>query len=371
MKNLTFGLFILCITCIASCGAVSSKGTNITGTISDAPNMKVYFDKMGTQNKTSVLAQTDTDDKGNFTIKIEEPIQEAIYRVRIGAGKVILVVEEPASSLNVKGTLDGMRTYDLSISGSESAKDFAQAMNLLSSGRLTSDDVKDYITNTKYPLAGMQMAMNAFGNRPEFFEAHKTAAAMLTKKYPTNEYVTDYTNFAFALQQSASQQGGGGEAIQVGMTAPDISLKSPDGKNYSLADLKGKVVLLDFWASWCGPCRKNNPHVVEVYNKYKDKGFTVYSVSLDGIDERTKARFPSDEQFKTGMEQSKKNWITAIQTDNLTWPYHVSELTKWDTQSVRQYGVTGIPKTFLINRDGKIAAVNPRFDLEEQLLKIL
>ena len=164
---------------------------------------------------------------------------------------------------------------------------------------------------------------------------------------------------------------GGGEAIKVGMVAPEISLKSPDGKKYSLADLKGKVVLLDFWASWCGPCRKNNPHVVDVYNKYKDKGFTVFSVSLDGIDERTKARFPSDEQYKAGMEQSKKNWITAIQTDQLTWPYHVSELAKWDTQSVKQYGVTGIPKTFLIDRDGKIAAVNPRTDLEEQLLKIL
>ncbi|MEP6796219.1 MAG: TlpA disulfide reductase family protein [Saprospiraceae bacterium] len=371
MKNLTFGLFILCIISIASCGAVSSKGTNITGTISDAPNMKVYFDKMGTNNNTTVLAQTETDDKGSFTMKVEEPLKESIYRLRIGSGKVILIVEDQATTINIKGTLDGIRNYDVSISGSESAKDFAQAMNLLSLGRLTSDDVKDYITNTKYPLAGMQLAMNAFGNRPEFFEIHKTAAALLTKKYPTSEYVTDYTNFGFVLQQSAMQSGGGGEAIQVGMVAPNISLKSPDGKSYSLADLKGKVVLLDFWASWCGPCRKNNPHVVEVYNKYKDKGFTVYSVSLDGIDERTKARFPSDDQYKAGMEQSKKSWVNAIQTDQLNWPYHVSELAKWDTKAVKEYGVTGIPKTFLIDRQGKIAAVNPRFDLEEQLLKLL
>ena len=110
---------------------------------------------------------------------------------------------------------------------------------------------------------------------------------------------------------------------------------------------------------------------MEVYHKYKDKGFTVFSVSLDGIDSRSKARYPSEEQFQQGLNQSKQNWITAIEKDQLVWPYHVSELTKWDTQAARQYGVTGIPKTFLIGRDGKIAAVNPRFTLEEELLKVL
>jgi len=370
MKKLTFGLFILCIISIASCGAVSSKGTNITGSISDAPNMKVYFDKMGPNNNTTVIAQTDTDDKGGFTIKSEEPLKQAIYRLRIGASKVFLVLEDPGSNVTIKGTLDGLRTYDIEVTGSESAKDFIQAMNLLSIGRITSDDVKDYINNTPYPMAGMQMAMNAFGNRPEFFDVHKNAATLLAKKYPDSEYGPDYSNFAMALEQAA-QQSRASEAIQAGMPAPNISMKSPDGKNYSLADLKGKVVLLDFWASWCGPCRKANPHVVEVYHKYKDKGFTVFSVSLDGIDERSKGRYPSDDQFKAGLDQSKKNWIAAIEKDQLEWPYHVSELTKWDTKAAREYGVSGIPKTFLIDRQGKIAVVNPRFDLEEQLLKIL
>ena len=370
MKNLTLGLFILCITSIASCGAISSKGTDITGTISDAPNMKVYFDKMGSNNNTTVIAQTDTDANGSFSISVEEPIKQAVYRLRIGAGKVILVLEDPLSNVNIKGTLDGLRTYDVQVTGSESAKDFIQAMNLLSTGRLTADDVKDYIKNTTYPLAGMQMALNAFGNRPEFFDVHKSAAAALTTKYPDSEYGPDYASFSVALEQAAKQSIAN-EAIQVGMPAPNISMKSPEGKNYSLADLKGKVVLLDFWASWCGPCRKANPHVVEVYHKYKEKGFTVFSVSLDGIDERSKSRYPTEEQFKAGLDQSKKNWLAAIEKDQLAWPYHVSELTKWDTNAAREYGVSGIPKTFLIGRDGKIAAVNPRFDLEEQLLKIL
>jgi thiol-disulfide isomerase/thioredoxin len=173
-----------------------------------------------------------------------------------------------------------------------------------------------------------------------------------------------------ALEQSAAQSQPA-ELIRVGMDAPEIDLTSPDGKNYKLSDLKGKVVLLDFWASWCGPCRRANPHVVEVYNKYKEKGFTVFSVSLDGIDSRTKTRYPSEAEFKAGLEQSKKNWVAAIEKDQLAWPYHVSELTKWDTKAARTYGVTGIPKTFLINRDGKIAAVNPRTTLEEELLKVL
>lgn len=370
MRNLTLGLFLITIISIASCAALTSKGTTITGNIADAPNMKVYLDKVGPSNNTVVMAQTDSDANGSFVIKMEEGLPAATYRVRIGTGSVFLVLEDASSSIGVKGTLDGIRTHDVEVTGSPSAKDFVEAMNLLSTGRLTADDVKDYINNTPYPMAGMQMALNAFGNRREFADVHKNAATLLAKKYPDHEYVNEYNSFATALEQAA-QQTQSAELIQVGMVAPEISMKNPDGKNYSLSDLKGKVVLLDFWASWCGPCRRANPHVVEMYNKYKDKGFTVFSVSLDGIDSRTKTRYPSETEFKAGLEQSRKNWLAAIEKDQLAWPYHVSELTKWDTQAARQYGVQGIPKTFLIDRDGKIAAVNPRTTLEQELLKVL
>ncbi len=370
MKNLTFGLFIISIICIASCGAISSKGTHITGTITDAPNMKVYFDKMGPNNNTTVLAQADSDASGSFTLKVEESLLPSVYRLRIGSGKLFLILEDAASAISLKGNLEGIRVHDIQVTGSESARDFMQAMNLLSTGKLTADDVKDYINTTQFPMAGMQLALQAFGNRPDFLDAHKTGLVKMNAKYPGHEFTTDYARFASVLEQS-QMQSRAAEAIQVGMPAPDISMKSPDGKKYSLSDLKGKVVLLDFWASWCGPCRKANPHVVEVYHKYKDKGFTVFSVSLDGIDERSKARYPTDDQYQAGLEQQKKAWLAAIEKDLLVWPYHVSELTKWDTQAARQYGVTGIPKTFLIGRDGKIAAVNPRFTLEEELLKVL
>lgn len=370
MKNLSIGLFLLFIISIASCGAITSKGTTITGTITDAPNMKVYLDKMGPNSNTIVISQGDTDANGDFSLEMEETIPPAIYRLRIGAGKTFLVLEDASSTVTVKGTLDGMRTNDIEVRGSESAKNFMDAMGLLSTGRITADDVKDYIKNTPYPMGGMQMAINAFGNRPEFYDIHKTAATLLAAKYPNHEYTAQYATFAAGLEQSA-MQGQSAEMIQVGMAAPEISMKNPDGKSYSLSELKGKVVLLDFWASWCGPCRKSNPHVVEMYNKYKDKGFTVFSVSLDGIDSRSKDRYPSEDQYKAGVEQSKKNWLAAIEKDQLVWPYHVSDLTKWDAPAVRQYGVSGIPKTFLIDRQGKISAVNPRNTLEEELLKVL
>jgi thiol-disulfide isomerase/thioredoxin len=370
MRNLTFGLFIISLISVASCGALSSKTMTVSGTITDAPNMKVYIDKMGPTNTTAVLATTDTDGNGTFSFKFEDGLQPAVYRIRVGTGKIFLVLEDIAGPVSIKGDLEGMRTSDVKVIGSESASNFLEATNLLAIGKLTIDDVKDYIFNTPYPMAGMQMALNAFGNRPEYFDIHKKAAALLEKKYPNHEYVNEYTNFAMALEQ-ANQQMANAEIIQVGMPAPDISLTSPEGKKYTLSSLKGKVVLLDFWASWCGPCRRNNPHVVEIYNKYKDKGFTVYSVSLDGIDARTRTRFATDEEYQAGLEQSKNQWKKAIEQDQLAWPYHVSELSKWDTQAARLYGVSGIPKTFLIDRQGKIAAVNPRTTLEEELLKIL
>lgn len=137
----------------------------------------------------------------------------------------------------------------------------------------------------------------------------------------------------------------------VGDEAPDIVLPDKDGKNVALSSLRGKVVLIDFWASWCGPCRMENPNLVNVYEKYKSKGFTVFSVSLD---------------------QSKDKWLAAIVKDRLTWEYHVSDLKGWKSAGAALYGVHSIPATFLIDKNGKIVEKNLRGEkLEQTISKLL
>ena len=138
--------------------------------------------------------------------------------------------------------------------------------------------------------------------------------------------------------------------VAVGQQAPDFTLNSPDGKQVALSSLRGKYVLIDFWASWCGPCRMENPNVVRMYDKYKMKGFDIYGVSLD---------------------DNEKAWKTAIERDKLKWQ-HGSELKKWNSTVAQAYGVNAIPATFLVDKDGKIIAKNLRGPaLESKLDELL
>ena len=135
------------------------------------------------------------------------------------------------------------------------------------------------------------------------------------------------------------------------ISAPEIVLSNPTGQRLSLSSLRGKVVLIDFWASWCGPCRKENPNLVAVYNKYNQRGFTVYSVSLD---------------------TDKEAWKRAIKADGLIWNTHVSDLLQWNTPLIKMYNFNSIPHTVLVNKKGTIVGVNLRGnELQNQIEKSL
>ena len=140
----------------------------------------------------------------------------------------------------------------------------------------------------------------------------------------------------------------------IGTKATELNYKNPEGKEISLSSLKGNIVLIDFWASWCGPCRRNNPAVVSTYNKFLNKkfnkgikGFTVYSVSLD---------------------QNGDAWKQAIKQDGLVWENHVSDLKGWSADGAAKYGIRSIPQTVLVDETGFVIAINPSTQLIEQIL---
>ena len=147
-------------------------------------------------------------------------------------------------------------------------------------------------------------------------------------------------------QQQKRIESAQNSSVGVGSPAPEIILNNPEGEAVALSSFKGNYVLLDFWAGWCAPCRRENPNLVKAYNKYHGKGFEIYQVSLD---------------------KAKDEWIRAIKTDNLNWT-HVSDLKFWASPIAKLYYVRSIPANFLIDPDGKIVARNIRGQALEQKL---
>jgi peroxiredoxin len=176
-------------------------------------------------------------------------------------------------------------------------------------------------------------------NPEEDLEYFEKVDSTLFSIYPDYEPVKFLHEQVAALVSSMQGMDAAGGDSKIGAVAPEITLPDPDGNEVSLSSTRGKVVLLDFWAGWCPPCRAENPNIVSAYNKYSDRGFTVFQVSLD---------------------QDRETWLNAIETDKLGQWYHVSDLKYWESEVVSLYGFESIPTNYLLDVDGKVIASDLR-----------
>ncbi len=374
-------IWILLIAIFITSGCQSGKGGENTassgktfvvkGDISGAGNMKISVEKFLVNKPARKIVDVTADEKGHFEANFPQGLEAGVYRLHINNARAMFVTNGKEKEITITGDLNQLNKYNYVVEGSEDTQVMLDVVNKLIQKKMGIADIKSFVETTPNAILGMLVAYLSLGGDAQFVKTHNAALARVKADFPNSEYANDYANYITAIQQQAKKKQAS-QKIQVGMKAPDIVLKDPYGKTRKLSDLKGKVVLLDFWASWCRPCRRENPNVVAVYNKYKDKGFTVFSVSLDGLDSRAKSRYKTNEQINEAMKREKNKWINAIKQDNLTWKNHVSDLKKWESGPAAMYGVRSIPRAFMIDRKGNIASTSVRgAEAIEALLKEL
>jgi len=345
--------------------------TNITvsGMIFNSPVDSVFI-VQNTAKGDRIILGTKMSADGNFKINGEIPAPD-YYSLKIGTTKIHLILKKDAD-IKIYGDGSDLGKFANIVNSDHSSKMHKHIQKLNKwSARIyqAQQDIKK--DPSRKDAVNQQMAREAKtfdGEQRTFIARNANSPALFaaieaidpSKDFATYQSIVNQLSRCFgesptiqALQKNFVQIKKQEEAKNVlapGKPAPDFEETKPDGTKMKLSDLKGKVVLLDFWASWCGPCRRENPAVVKLYEKYKDQGFTVLSVSLD---------------------KKKENWLGAIKKDNLSWPNHVSDLKFWQSRVGKIYGVGSIPFTVLIDAEGNIIRTKLRaHDLAMELEKI-
>ena len=366
---------------LASCGPQAEKGSfKISVHLSNAPLGPVFLEEL-TLKEVKVADTTSLKDaSGKFTLKGTVP-EQGLYRIRFGNSKYILLALD-AGDMKIEGDYDQLEK--ISIKGSEASaalqqllaeaneKGQALTLEMRAVDSLHNANIPDSVLQEKVKVlqqkeADMQQSFISYAektpypanavfalsmvNDPSALIQQKQVIGNIEKKFPENSLVHSLGARLTEIEQQAGAASGGDEenmtAVKVGDMAPDFSLPDPSGKKISLSSFRGKYVLVDFWASWCKPCRMENPNVVKAYQQYKNKNFTILGVSLD---------------------KKKEAWVEAIQADGLAWN-HVSDLKFWDSAVVPLFGINAIPTNFLLDPQGKVIAANLRGDALEQKLK--
>lgn len=382
-------------TLIASCGSKSGSSLEVTVAYTNADQLpgrsgaepiKVILQEVAYGSESPIMVDSATITNKDGEIVLEGSTgTEGIYELVVENGPVVLLIND-ASDIDVTIDLAKRDNY-YTVSGSNASKELKTFIESYSSKTAPVnmafkelDSLKQLMASDSVLLAATNRKNDAVKELNTFLESFISkssnpavsmfALGMSSRSVPASEFETllqatvnkfpDYKTLAklkenydtqkaqsLALQKKNEEKG---EDSWVGKPAPDLTMPSTTGKPISISSFKGKYVLVDFWASWCGPCRQENPAVLKAYEAYKNKNFTVLGVSLD---------------------KSKEAWLKAIQDDKLTWE-HMSDLQYWDSKAVETYKFRGIPFNVLIDPTGMVIAEGLRgFDLEKKLAEVL
>jgi peroxiredoxin len=279
-------------------------------------------------------------DKTNIEVNVDGNNAQGFYEVKGSPDMELIgkVQDIQGKSQNAPEIAKLNSDFTLAVQNKDEKKIGALQQEYQQIVKKYNDEIAALVVEYSPSLAVINLLQNNVIDKEQYYDTYEEVAGKLKKDWGSFSHAKSFIAYVDKLKTTA-----------IGQPAPEIALPNPEGQVVSLSSMKGKYVLVDFWAKWCGPCRQENPNVVRVFNKYKDKGFTVFGVSLD---------------------RSKEDWIKAIKEDNLTWT-HVSDLKYWQSDAAKTYSISAIPFSLLLDPNGVIIAKNLRGPaLESKLAEI-